>query len=239
MCFRRLLFCLLWVPLSLSAQQEDHSTISIYYGPGRATARLARTDIDADLGDLGGEAIRDRPVTGMPGRSGGLDLRLNTNGRVVASASADYFHHASAREYVYGSSPGASGRLPVSFVARNSFFSLTGTLGLHYRLTPPGSKLDAHLGGQYHYTFYWHNYATYLSYQQVGQTLVLNQEERVSIDSQRQGASVSARLAYPVFSVIGLCADARYGVEAEQGTFDQLWMLRAGIVVYLGNRYGR
>ena len=228
-----LVLCLL-IPLCLSAQQEDDFALTVRYGRGTADSGLSRFDLDADLGEQGGHSLSDQAINLMKGDAFGLDLRSNVNGRVLVSASADFFR-AADRNFIYGTIPGESLRLPLNFRANNDFQSLTGSLGLHYRITPDKDKLDIQFGLNYHYTFYWHNYASYLRFgEEGGQAIILDREsERIS--SSRQGLSASARIAYPIIGPVHLTANARYGIEVEMGEFDRTVLRQVGIMVTFNN----
>jgi len=227
--FRLLLFPLLCSPLFLLSQQEDGTAVAVHYGVTHSTARLARTTLIANLETNERIELTDRPVKWMQGYGGGISVRTNTNGRVSFSVAGDYFD-LSDRDYTYATLPASSLRLPLQLTADNRYVGFRGRVGIHYRLTPPTSKLDATVGLNYSTTFYTHNYATFLEYAESSAGVDLVGEERLRVSSRRQGGSVTGRVALPVVARVGLTLDADYGLEVEQGTFDQLWMLRAGIV---------
>lgn len=226
-----LILFFLCTPFFLLAQQEDQTTIAVHYGFGHSTARLARTNINANLDDTENINLQGRRVKWMEGRSGGISLRHNTNGRVITSATADFFY-SSDRAYEYATIPSDNLRLPVRLAAGNRFYSLTGSLGLNYRITPLHNKLDVQFGVAYNYSLYRHEYASYLEFQGSEAGLRLVEEDRENINSNRQGGSVTGRISYPLVAGLGLTFDVRYGLEAEEGTFDQFLRTQLGVIYY-------
>ena len=226
-----ILLTLLFGSFWLSAQVEDETALTLRYGPSRTTARLALTTLDVDFEEAA-YSIVDREMRWMRGNAIGLDLRHNATGRIILGVSADYFSFADDR-FDYATLPDAAGRLPVSLAARNRFWSITGTAGANFRVTPETVKLDFQVGAGYQYTLYRHEYASYLRINDfAANRLQVVEEDREAISSNREGGYVSGRIAFPLFPGLGFSLDVRYSLEQELDTFDQGLSTQAGVVVF-------
>lgn len=215
----------------LAAQLEDQTALTIRYGPSRTTARLALTTLNVDFEEAT-YSIVDREMRWMRGKAAGLDVRHNMTGRVVVALSGDYFSFKDDR-FDYATLPLSDGRLPVRLAARNRFWSVTGTAGLSYRLTPPSVSVDVQVGGGYQYSLYRHQYASYLRMNDFASNrLQVVEEDREEFGSSREGGFVSGRVAFPVVQGLGFSFDVRYSLDAEAEVFDQALFTQAGVVFY-------